>query len=237
MKTKLKNIFVVFPIFLFLGVFLSACHHHREKISPHKMCSDKTNTCKPQTTATVRNNICGVGLWGGLVLELENGDIVQPWAADSSYIAKLDLRDGQKININFSEIKKDNRYDNVITCLAIGEYANRIKYAVQIHCLALMQEDLVLTITADVVDWGCATVGVWDGIQFKTDKGEYLQPWELLLKIDPKAIDLKAQQQVVITYTLMKTDDRYKDKQVCPTFAALPAASAIRVHNITILKN
>ncbi len=235
MKIKSKNSIGIFPILFFLGIFLSSCDRH------HIHPKEKDCGCKTKTTATVRNNICGVGVWGGIVLELENGDIVQPWAADSTHFAKMQLKDGQKIKISFSEMQKDNRYDNTIVCMALGPYTDKIKATIKIHCIAPLDkpsnEDLILTTTAEVVDWDCASVGVWNGIQFKTDKGEYLQPWELILKIDPKVIELKAKQQVTITYSLMKADDRYKDKQVCPTFAALPAATTVRIHNITILKN
>lgn len=242
MKTKLKNSLFIFLLLPFSSLFFASCD--KEQITPKDRDKDTTAcACKNTVAATVRNNICGVGLWGSYVLELENGDIVQPWAADSASLSDLQLADGQKINVSFSKMDRDNRYDNRVVCLAIGPYQS--KYAVNIHCIKPILQthkpenhsDSIFTITAEVVDWTCAAVGVWDGIQFKTEKGEYLQPWELLLKIVPSAIELKAQQQVSITYSVMKADNRYKNKQVCPTFAALPRTTVIRVHNISILKN
>lgn len=242
MKTNLKSSLSIFSVLLFSALFFASCD--KEQITPKDQEKDTTAcACKNTVAATVRNNICGVGLWGSYVLELENGDVVQPWAADSASLSNLKLVDGQKINVSFSKMDKDDRYNNKFVCLAIGPYLS--KYAVNIHCVKSNLQthkpenrpDSIFTVTAEVVDWTCAAVGVWDGIQFKTDKNEYLQPWELLLKIVPSAIELKAQQQVSITYSVMKADDRYKNKQVCPTFAALPLSTVIRVHNITILKN
>lgn len=145
MKIKSKSILFILPILFLFAMSLASCHseHH---ISPKEKgkgdCMSKkdsaNSTCNISVTATVRNNICSVGLWGGFVLELENGDIVQPWASDSPDLAKLELKDGQKIKVNFSEMKKDNRYDNVITCLAIGQYADKIKAVVKINCAKLI---------------------------------------------------------------------------------------------------
>lgn len=143
MKTKSKNSIGILSILFFLGIFLSSCDRHH--IHPPK---EKDCGCKAKTTATVRNNICGIGLWGAFVLELENGDILQPWAADSTHFAKMQLKDGQKITISFSEMQKDNRYDNVMTCAAIGQYWN-FKAAINIHCIAPLDkssnEDVILT--------------------------------------------------------------------------------------------
>lgn len=146
MEIKSKSILSVLSILFFLSMSLASCHEHHG-ISPKEKgkkgdCmakKDSTNsTCDTGVTVTLRNNICGVGLWGSFVLELENGDIVQPWATDSADLAKMELKDGQKIKVSFSEMQKDKRYDNVITCKAIGAYSDKIKAVVKINCAKLI---------------------------------------------------------------------------------------------------
>lgn len=152
MEIKSKSILSVLSILFFLSMSLASCHrehNHAPKEKGKGNCmakKDSTNstngsgsaTCDTGVTVTLRNNICGVGLWGSFVLELENGDIVQPWASDSADLAKMELKDGQKIKVSFSEMQKDNRYDNVITCAAIGAYSDKIKAVVKVNCAKLI---------------------------------------------------------------------------------------------------
>jgi hypothetical protein len=190
--------------------------------------------------ATVRHNICGVGLWGALVLELENGEVLQPWSAKYENISKLKLSANQKVKIAVTEVKRDNRYDNVITCAAVGIYSEKITKAVSIDCITLIGEpidDKIYTANVEVVDFDCAAVGVWGGIQFKTEKGEHFQPWTVVDKIKPKEVTLTNQQKVKITYSFVSYDDKYKDITVCPTFAPLPSAKAVKIHEIAIVKD
>ncbi len=195
-----------------------------------------------EATVTVRQNTCGLGIWGSLVLELDNGDVLQPWelAPSAAGLAKINLENGQKVRIKYHVMARDNRYDSAVTCAAIGAYSDRIKGAIKIYALRADDQpepptSRKYTVTAEVVDWGCAAFGVWQGIQFKTDSGAYLQPWELLPRIDPSAFALKAGQKVALTYAAKTPDDRYKEVQVCPTFAPLPAAQPIQVVGLRIL--
>jgi hypothetical protein len=190
--------------------------------------------------ATVRNNICGVGLWGALVLELENGEIVQPWSAKDESLSKLKLLPNQKVKIAMTEVMRDDRYNNAVICLAIGPYADKIKKYVRIDCITLIGEPIdnqVYTISAEVVDFDCAAAGVWGGIQFKTEKGEHLQPWTVSEKVRPQEVKLAASQRVTITYTQVAYDDRYKEIKLCPTFAPLPKAIAVKIIDIAPVKN
>jgi hypothetical protein len=90
-----------------------------------------------KTTATVRDNICGLGVWGAFVLELKNGDVLQPWELAPS-LAKTDLKVGQVISIEYVGVARDNRYDDVFTCRALGPYTDRIKGAIKISGLDIL---------------------------------------------------------------------------------------------------
>gem|GEM_PF-6397318 len=195
-----------------------------------------------EATATVRQNICGLGIWGSLVLELDNGDVLQPWelAPSAVGLAKMHLENGQKVVIKYHEMIRDGRYDSAVTCAAIGPYSDQIKGAIKIYALSAagLNEPPTssnYTITAEVVDWGCAAFGVWQGIQFKTENGTYLQPWELLPHIAPSAFALQAGQKIALVYAVKSLDDRYKDVQVCPTLAPPPATQPIQVIGLRIL--
>ncbi len=190
--------------------------------------------------ATVRHNLCGFGLWGDLVLELENGEVVQPWSAKDENIAKIKLLPNQKVKVAITEVPRDDKYKNVFVCLALGQYTERLKKAVRVDCITLVGEPIdekIYTKTVEVVDFGCASAGVWNGIQFKTEEGEHLQPWTVDQKVKANEVKLSANQKVTITFSQVPYDDRYKEVKVCPTFAPLPTAKAVKIFEIVVAKD
>ncbi len=88
-----------------------------------------------QLNATFRYNMCGVGLWGAMVLELENGEVVQPWYSEDENIRNFKPQKDQQVRVTLTEVPRDDRYANVVTCMAIGEYQDRIKRYVRVDCL------------------------------------------------------------------------------------------------------
>jgi hypothetical protein len=123
MKSKL-----LYPFALLLALGLSSfggCNKDDDEPAPP--------TCA--MTATFRNNICGVGVWGAYVLELENGDIVQPWDAPAD-VAKFSPEPNLKIRVTVSTVARDGRYDNTIVCMAYGPYTDKIARQVRIDCIA-----------------------------------------------------------------------------------------------------
>jgi hypothetical protein len=223
------------------GVRCKALGEYENRISKvvHIKCimAESKKICT--VNATVRNNICGVGIWGALVLELEDGTILQPWASTDPSLGKLDLKPNQKVKIAYKEVIKDNKYDNMPICLAFGPYTEKIKATVEISCLTLVGapiDETVYTTEAEVVDFDCAATGLWGGIQFKT-KDIHLQPWINLTSFDPNATKPANGQRVKITYSQVEYNDKYKDIKVCPTLAPLPKSVAVKVHKIEILKN
>ena len=84
------------------------------------------------TTATFRHNLCGVGVWGAYVLELNDGRILQPWSSniDAKQVQPVP---GMQVQIGYTVVPRDNRYDSIMTCMAIGPY--RITDVVRIECL------------------------------------------------------------------------------------------------------
>ncbi|MCU0448686.1 MAG: hypothetical protein MUC97_02420 [Bernardetiaceae bacterium] len=85
--------------------------------------------------ATFRHNLCGMGVWGAFVLELENGEVVQPWAADA-HLTNFTPGPDQTVWVQIATTERDNRYEGVPTCRALGPYTERIGRAVRILCLA-----------------------------------------------------------------------------------------------------
>lgn len=84
--------------------------------------------------------MCGVGLWGPMVLELETGEIVQPWYSDNPQIANFQPRKDQQVRVTLTTIAPDARYAHVVTCMAIGQYQERISRYVRVDCLESMPE-------------------------------------------------------------------------------------------------
>ncbi|MDW8205062.1 MAG: hypothetical protein RMJ87_08550 [Cytophagales bacterium] len=102
--------------------------------------SAATSTHAPcQTLATFRYNMCGVGLWGGaMVLELENGEIVQPWYTNDEAIRNFTPQKDIKVRVTLTDVPQDDRYAHVVTCMAIGEYQARIRRYVRVDCLQVL---------------------------------------------------------------------------------------------------
>ena len=112
-------------------VFLTGCDKAEAVDEPITV---KTNTCKE--TAVFRNNLCGYGVWGGFVIETESKAIFQPW---ESLVDVRDIKpyEGMKIRITYSSMAYDNRYDDRVTCQAVGPY--RPQGAIRIECIEVVQ--------------------------------------------------------------------------------------------------
>ncbi|MCU0448688.1 MAG: hypothetical protein MUC97_02430 [Bernardetiaceae bacterium] len=114
---------------LVLGLGLTACFE-QDEVAAEPQCAQ---------TATFRNNLCGYGAWGAYVLEMENGEIVQPWVATGD-LANFRPTPNQKVRLTVSTVERDDRYNNVAICMAMGPYTERIGRAVQITCLSPVDE-------------------------------------------------------------------------------------------------
>jgi hypothetical protein len=114
---------------LVLGLGLMACFEQNEAAADPQ-CAQ---------TATFRNNVCGHGAWGAYVLELENGEIVQPWIATGE-LANFKPSPNQKVRLSVATVERDDRYNNVPICMALGPYTERIGRAVQVTCLSPADE-------------------------------------------------------------------------------------------------
>jgi hypothetical protein len=117
-----------FPIAILLVMSLSSfegCNKYENL--PYQICAQK---------ATFRNNLCGVGLWGAYVLELENGEIVQPWDAPTE-VGKFVPLPNQEVRITVATVARDGRYDNLPVCMAFGPFTDKIARQVRIECLTI----------------------------------------------------------------------------------------------------
>ncbi|GEM_PF-5585936 len=121
----MKNHFLLVFLLLIGLSTLQACNRAEDAPAP-AACTIK---------ATFRNNICGVGVWGAYVLELENGEIVQPWDAPAS-VANLVPTSNQVVRVTVTTVPRDTRYDNTIVCLAIGPYSDKIARQVRVDCIS-----------------------------------------------------------------------------------------------------
>lgn len=102
--------------------------------SEQRQCSSADKNC--QQLAVFRYNMCGTGMWGGaMVLELENGEIVQPWYSDNEEVRNFQPQKDMKVRVTLTEVPRDDRYAGVITCMAIGEYQERIRRYVRVDCI------------------------------------------------------------------------------------------------------
>jgi hypothetical protein len=113
----MKTTKTILPFLIAILFAFSACTS-KDPVSP------ATPTCNIQ--GTLKNNICGVGVWGAYVIELEDGTILQPWDASlvSSAIKGFVPQADKKITFAYEKMTKDDRYANTITCSAIPIYSN-----------------------------------------------------------------------------------------------------------------
>jgi hypothetical protein len=116
----------VFPFAILLVLSLSSFEGcNKDENEPIQTCTQK---------ATFRNNLCGVGLWGAYVLELENGEIVQPWDAPAE-VGKFAPLPNQEVRVTLTTVARDGRYDNIPVCMAFGPFTDKIARQVRIECL------------------------------------------------------------------------------------------------------
>lgn len=129
MKTK----FLSFLSSLLLVLFLISCTQ-KENLEPNMVSCEVLDCAKlPKVKATVRHNLCGVGVWGSFVLELADGTIIQPWSATTDEAKNFKPQANQVIAVNFTERAIDDSYP--VRCEALGEYEKRISKVVHILCV------------------------------------------------------------------------------------------------------
>jgi hypothetical protein len=124
----MKKIWIVFLLVLLLSSSQKQCYKNTMQ-STDENC---------QINAIFRYNMCSVGLWNAMVLELENGEIVQPWYTNNDNIRNFKPQKDMKVRVTLTEVPIDDRYANVITCMAVGEYQGRIRRYVRVDCLQLV---------------------------------------------------------------------------------------------------
>ena len=97
-------------------------------------CGTKPPSTKGDTvTVTVRNNICGTDIWGGLVLEMPNGEIVKPVDAGNKNIYLLPRPTAEKrYKAVLCEVKTFDTSGR-LQCFAVGPYEEKVKRMVVVH--------------------------------------------------------------------------------------------------------
>lgn len=93
---------------------------------------DSSNPGPCNTGVTARLIGCHVtGLWGGVWLQLDNGEFLQPWESSMGVFQPVD---GQRFKISYTEVQRDNRYDSSIVCMVMAPVP--VAAAVKITCIA-----------------------------------------------------------------------------------------------------
>lgn len=91
----------------FFSVFSSGCD---ERIV---VCPAEEYECTEVVSA--ENVACGYGAFENIWFKTENGKYLQPW---ENLTDTKTLVPGQKYKIGFRVIKRDNKYKDLITCMA-----------------------------------------------------------------------------------------------------------------------
>lgn len=75
-----------------------------------------STTTNCNTYVTAKNVICGLGAWGSIWLQLDNGKYLQPWNNNSGLTR---LTEGARYKIAYSPMARDSRYNNQFVCEAM----------------------------------------------------------------------------------------------------------------------
>ncbi|WP_448519917.1 hypothetical protein [Rhodoflexus sp.] len=77
-------------------------------------------------------------------------------------------------------------------------------------------EEVACGLEVTAVQMSCAAYGAFGNIYFFTDRGEYIQPWEMFPTFAPVAI--QAGKRYIIGYKKVSRDNRYKDLIRCTLY-------------------
>lgn len=119
-KSNLSGWYILLALLL-LSV-LSGCE--KEDIA---VCPEPQITCEVEVTA--EQVMCGYGAFRNVWLKSAEGKYLQPWY---NATGQKELTPGQKYKIGFSVVERDDKYNDVVTCMAAVPESQ----AVAILCLS-----------------------------------------------------------------------------------------------------
>jgi hypothetical protein len=77
-------------------------------------------------------------------------------------------------------------------------------------------DEIACGLEVTAVPMSCAGYGAFGNIYFLTDKGEYIQPWEMFPTFAP--VEVKAGKRYIIGYKKVARDNRYNDWVRCALY-------------------
>lgn len=198
-----------------MALGLSSCEE-KECVKPRSFCGTGSDMASCNTYVTVKSAICGVGIWGNLWLQLENGEFLQPW--ESPLTLPATVKPGQRLKIRYEVISRDNRYANVITCMAVPPASQ----AIRITCIEEVEPVAGCGTEATVIMDSCFPA-YWGEVSLQLANGDILRPWEGIALTQ----SLQNGQRVKVGYEVSTASKNYQ--LICNTFQAIPDFTPIKV--------
>ncbi|WP_338813594.1 hypothetical protein V9L05_19610 [Bernardetia sp. Wsw4-3y2] len=125
-----KNAFSInFPFYVFaLGILLAFSAFQCDD----QGCDPPIDECEIVMTAdvVVEQVVCGVGVWDNLWFNDGSNTYLQPYSLDEyakADIENMEIKDKMSLKIHYQYAKKDNRYDDIVICLAYPGPSEPIK--------------------------------------------------------------------------------------------------------------
>ncbi|NDK56102.1 hypothetical protein [Pontibacter fetidus] len=120
-KANLSGWYMLLALLLF-SLFMSGCDIMQQEEE------EKLDGCFPTTDCVLQGTAvtiaCGYGAFQNTWLQLNDTTYLQPWV---NATAVQTLKPGQKYSFGYIEVERDNRYDNIYTCMAALPKAKIIK--------------------------------------------------------------------------------------------------------------
>jgi hypothetical protein len=236
----MKNLVKKIALSLLVMATFAACK--KEDADP------KTSNCSGKlgktTTVKVDAAICGYGVWGGLWLmptdSRDETDKVwlQPYSLEDgiNYTPKK----GEILKITYRETQFDDRYNNIVVCLA---YPGK---SIPIHILCIESDakadatNVSTSITKKMTIFkSCSGIGVFgEKWLYDAQTNTYLQPCKWIGKTQAPAFDeMNNGDTYEVTYTLSSStvcQDNFTSQNNC--FAAPPKATPIDIWTMDKVK-
>jgi len=206
---------------------LSSCHKDdiscKEPIVIDSLCSGKEGKT---ITVKVGSAVCGYGVWGGLWLQPINNSAVnvqwlQPYSLEKglSFQPKI----GETLQITYANAQLDDRYKNVVTCLAYPGTSTPI----HILCIRPITQDSTIerTTIVELKTALCGT-GVWndlwalelDSLGSKDTLKKWLRPFSINEDLRKEFAKVQLGDRYKITYKAAKNDGRYDNLITCKAY-------------------
>jgi hypothetical protein len=212
-------------------VGLAACQKEPIIGCEHPISKDSLCSGKEGKTVTVRvgEAVCGYGAWGGLWLQPINNPSIsvqwlQPYSLEKglSYQPKI----GETLQITYANAQPDDRYKNVVTCMAYPGSS------IPIHILCIKptiptpnDSTAEKTTIVEIKTALCGT-GVWndlwawelDSLSGKDMIKKWLRPFSIHEDLRKEFAKVQLGDRYKITYKPTNNDGRYDNLIVCKAY-------------------